>query len=126
MTSIYAAATKNALSTAALTDLTSEGTAGCKVVVYDASNVVLAEIALSDPAGTVTSNRLQINVAADTVAVASGTASYVRINKTTGTEFARLPCAQGSAAVANKFVMGSLEVLAGSVIAVSTFFIGDV
>ncbi len=125
MTSIYAAATKNALSTAALTDLTSEGTSGCKVVIYDADDVVLAEIALSDPAGTVTSNRLQINVAGNSIAVATGTASYVRINKTTGTEFARLNCAQGSAAVANKFIMGSLEVFTGSVIAVSTFFIGD-
>ena len=125
MTSIYAASTKGALATAALTDLQSAGTAGCTVKIYNASDSELGNINLSDPPGVVTLNRLQINPLGTGRATVGGTASYARINKADGSEFARLACVAGTAAVANSFVLASVEIVVGATLAVNSFYIGD-
>lgn len=91
------------------------GTAG-KWRVRDASDVLLAEGPLTDPAGTVNGSTGQFTLTPDgrdEAAAASGTVAYGEICESDNTVHLSLPAQAGGAPVSGKLVVNTLTVIAG-------------
>jgi hypothetical protein len=121
----YSAQAKIDAHTSFLT-LIDAGTAGL-VNVRDSADVLLAQITLTDPAGTVngTTGQLTLTPAGpDASANASGTAAYVEICSSAGTVHLAIPAQQGTAAVSNKAVFNTLSIIVATPVTVLSITIG--
>lgn len=102
------------------------GVAG-SIKVRDAADVLLAQLALTYPCGSVnaTTGQLTITVAGpDTSADASGTAAYAEICDSAGTVHLALPAQAGTVAVPGKVVISSLSIVALGAVDVAACTIG--
>lgn len=107
-------------------DLIDIGTAG-SIKIRDAADVLLAQVPLSDPCGSVngTTGQLSFSIAGpDTSADASGTAAYGEFCDSAGLVHLALPAQAGTAAVAGKLVLNTLSIIAGGPVGVVTATIG--
>ncbi len=107
-------------------DLIDIGTAG-SIKIRDAADVLLAQVPLSDPCGTVngTTGQLAFSMSGpDTSADASGTAAYAEFCDSAGLVHLSLPAQAGAVAVAGKIVLNTLSIVAGGPVAVLTATIG--
>lgn len=123
----YSAAAKIAANTEFLT-LLDAGAGAALMRIRDASDVLLAEITLTDPAGTVngTTGVLTLDTTAteDTSANASGTAAYGEFCDSDGTVHLSLPAQEGSVAVSGKLVLNTLNIIAGGPVILLSVVIG--
>ena len=97
------------------------------IKIRDSADVLLAEIPLTDPCGTVngTTGQLTITVSGrDESADASGTAAYGEFCNSDGTVYLSLPAQAGTVAVAGELVMNTLSVAAGGPVEVLSATIG--
>jgi hypothetical protein len=93
----------------------------------DAADVLLFEIQLSDPAGTVNGTTGQLTITAtgpDTSANASGTCAYCELTESDGTVHLALPTQAGTAAVSGKAVLNTLAIISGTPVTAITITIG--
>lgn len=107
-------------------DLIDAGTAG-SIKIRDSSDVLLAQIPLSDPCGSVngTTGQLTFSIAGpDSSADASGTAAYGEFCASDGTVHLSLPAQAGSVAVSGKLVLNTLSIVAGGPVAILSAIIG--
>ena len=107
-------------------DLIDIGTAG-SIKIRDSADVLLAQVPLSDPCGTVngTTGQLAFSISGpDTSADASGTAAYAEFCDSSGTVHLSLPAQAGTVAVSGKIVLNTLSIIAGGPMGVVTATIG--
>lgn len=100
----------------AFKDLIDAGTGAGSIKIRDAADVLLAQIPLTDPCGTVNgaTGQLTITMAGrDESADASGTAAYGEFCDSAGVVHLSLPAQAGSAAVSGKLVLNTLSVVVG-------------
>lgn len=110
----------------ALLTLIDAGSAGF-VRIRSSADVLLAEITLTDPAGTVNGTTGQLTLTPngrDESANATGTAAYGEITSSAGTVHLALPAQVGTAAVSGKLVMNTLSITAGGPVEIQTITIG--
>jgi hypothetical protein len=122
----YSAAAKVAAHTS-FRDLIDSGTGAGFVRVRSAADVLLAQIPLVDPCGTVngTTGALTFAIAGpDTSADASGTAAYGEICDSDGDVHLALPAQAGGAAVSGKIVLNTLTIVATGPVEIITATIG--
>lgn len=112
----YSAAALVAAQTA-LRDLIDAGSGAGFVRVRDAADVLLAQVPLSDPCGTIngTTGQLTFSIAGpDSAADADGTAAYAQFCDSDGTVHLSLPAQQGGAPVSGKIVFNTLTIATGA------------
>ena len=103
------------------------GSGAGSIKIRDASDVLLAQVPLSDPCGTVngTTGQLTFSIAGpDTSADASGTAAYGEFCDSDGVVHLSLPAQAGSSAVSGKLVINTLAIIAGGPVGVASATIG--
>lgn len=125
-TATYDAGAKIAAHTA-FRDLIDTGSGAGSVVIRDASDVLLAEIALTDPCGTVNGTTGQLTLTPDgreESAPAGGVAAYAEIRSVDDTPRLSLPCQAGTSAVSGKCVMSTLTVTLGEPVEIVSIVIG--
>lgn len=108
-------------------DLIDSGSGAGSVKIRDASDVLLAQIPLSDPCGSVngTTGQLTFSIAGpDTGADASGTAAYAEFCDSDGDVHLALPAQSGSSAVSGKIVLNTMTIVAGGPVQVISATIG--
>jgi hypothetical protein len=125
--------TQATYSVAALTDtntallaLIDAGAGAAKVFIRDASDILLAEVPLTDPAGTISGAGVLTITASgpDLSANASGVAAYCEIADSDDTVILSLPAAEGTVSVAGYIVFTSLTILATKPVTISAAVIG--
>lgn len=92
--------------------------------VYDESDVLLAEIALSDPAGSVSGGQLTITPGALAEIVADGVAAWGEVQDGAGAWALRAPTAAGTSAQPGFIVLSALTCIAGASISLISFVVG--
>ena len=111
---------------AAFLALLDSGSAGlCRI--RSSADVLLAEITLDDPAGTVNGATGQLTITfdgRDESANASGTAAYGELCASDGTVHLAIPAQAGSTPVAGKLVLNTLTIVAGLPVEILTCTIG--
>lgn len=103
------------------------GSSAGSIKIRDASDVLLAQIPLSDPCGSVngTTGQLTFSIAGpDSSADASGTAAYGEFCDSDGTVHLSLPAQSGSVAVSGKLVLNTLSIVAGGPVSILSATIG--
>lgn len=108
-------------------DLIDAGTGAGSIKIRDASDVLLAQIPLTDPCGTVAGGTGQLTVtpsARDESADASGTAAYGEFCDGDGLVHLSLPAQAGSVAVSGKIVINTLTIVAAGPVEVLSATIG--
>ncbi len=108
-------------------NLIDAGSAGGSIKIRDASDVLLAQVPLSDPCGSVngTTGQLTFSISGpDTSADASGTAAYGEFCDSDGTVHLSLPTQAGTVAVSGKLVINTLSIIAGGPVGIVTATIG--
>lgn len=122
----YSAATLIAGHTA-FRDLIDAGTGAGSIKIRDAADVLLAEIPLTDPCGTVNGTTGQLTItpsARDESANESGTAAYGEFCDSAGLVHLALPAQAGSVAVAGKIVLNTLTIVAAGPVEVVSAVVG--
>jgi len=122
----YSAAAKVAANTAFKTLLDAESGPG-SIAIRDNSDVLLAEIALTDPCGSVNGTTGQLTLTPDgreESAPAGGTAAYAEIRDAADAVHLAMPCQAGTVAVSGKCVINSLAITAGAPVEVVSAVIG--
>ena len=125
-TATYSAAALVAAQTS-FKDLIDAGVSAGSIKIRDASDVLLAQVPLSDPCGSVngTTGQLTFSIAGpDTSADASGTAAYGEFCDSDGVVHLSLPAQAGSSAVSGKLVINTLSIIAGGPVSVLSATIG--
>lgn len=108
-------------------DLVDSGSGAGFMRVRDSSDVLLAQIPLSDPCGTVhgTTGQLTLSIAGpDASADANGTAAYVQICDSDGDVHLSLPVQTGTSPVSGYAVFNTLAIVSGSPVDVLSAVIG--
>ena len=108
-------------------DLIDSGSAAGFVRVRDASDVLLAQIPLDDPCGSVNGTTGQLTFAfdgRDESANAGGTAAYAEFCDSDGDVHLALPAQAGSTAVAGKIVLNTLTIVAANPVEILSATIG--
>lgn len=108
-------------------NLIDAGSGAGSIKIRDASDVLLAQVALSDPCGTVngTTGQLVFSIAGpDASADASGTAAYGEFCDSDGLVHLSLPAETGTAPVSGKIVFNSRSILSGGTVEVVSASIG--
>jgi len=108
-------------------DLIDAGAGAGFIRIRDAADVLLAQVPLSDPCGTVngTTGQLVFSIAGqDPSADAAGTAAYGQICDSTGAVHCALPAQQGAVAVAGKIVLNTLTIVAAAPVEVVSAVMG--
>jgi hypothetical protein len=108
-------------------DLIDAGTAGGSIKIRDAADVLLAQIPLTDPCGTVngTTGQLTITLAGrDESADAAGEPAYGELCDSNGVVHLSLPAQVGSVAVSGKLVINTATIVAGGPVEVLSAVIG--
>lgn len=93
------------------------GAGAAFVRVRNSADLLLAQIPLNDPCGTVsgTTGQITFSIAGpDTAADASGTAAYAEFCDSTGLVHLALPVQVGTSAVPGKAALNTLTIVAGS------------
>jgi hypothetical protein len=111
----------------AFRDLVDAGAGAGFIRVRNSAGVLLAQVPLVKPCGTVngTTGVLTFALAGpDAEADATGTAAYAQVCDSTGLVHLALPALAGGSAVSGFFVMNSLSVLQGSPVEVLSAAIG--
>ena len=122
----YSAAALVAAHTA-FKDLIDTGSGAGSIKIRDSADVLLAQIPLSDPCGTVNggTGQLAFSMAGrDESANASGTAAYGEFCDSDGVVHLSLPTQAGTVAVSGKLVLNTLTVVAGGPVEVLTATVG--
>lgn len=125
-TATYSAAALVAAHTA-FRDLIDSGSGAGFIRIRDSADVLLAQIPLSDPCGSVngTTGQLTLSIAGpDSSADASGTAAYGEICDSDGDVHLALPAQTGTSAVAGKIVLNTLSIVATGPVEVLSATIG--
>lgn len=107
-------------------NLIDTGTAGF-VRIRSAADVLLAQVPLDDPCGTVNGTTGQITFAfdgRDESADATGTAAYAEFCESDGTVHLALPTQAGSSAVSGYLVLNTLAIVAGGPVEILSATIG--
>jgi hypothetical protein len=120
----YDTAIKVALSTEFMALLDVAGT--CYIKIFDNDDVLLAQIFMTDPPGTVNADGSMTLTAEapDSSANASGIAAYMELYNPNDDLFLTLPIVEGVAAQSGYLVMTSTTIIAGQPVAVTGFTIG--
>lgn len=108
-------------------DLLDSGTGAGFVRFRSATDVLLAQVPLSDPCGTVngTTGQLTLSIAGpDSSADADGTAAYAEFCDSTGAVHLAMPTQAGTVPVAGKVVMNTLTIAAGGPVAMLSATVG--
>jgi len=122
----YSAAALIAAHTA-LRDLIDSGSGAGFVRIRSAADVLLAQVPLSDPCGTVngTTGQLTLSIAGvDAGADATGTAAYGEICDGDGDVHLALPVQTGASAVAGYLVLNTTSIVSGVPVAIASATIG--
>ena len=122
----YSAAAKIAAHTA-FRDLIDSGSGAGFIRIRSAADVLLAQVPLDDPCGSVNGTTGQLTFAIDgpdTSADADGTAAYGEICDSDGDVHLALPAQAGGTAVSGKIVINTLTIVAGGQVAVASATIG--
>lgn len=107
--------------------LVDAGSGAGSIKIRDAADVLLAQIPLSDPCGSVngTTGQLTFSIAGrDESADASGTAAYGEFCDSDGLVHLSLPAQAGSSVVTGKLVINTLTVVVGGPVEVFSATIG--
>lgn len=108
-------------------DLIDSGASAGFIRIRDAADVLLAQVPLSDPCGSVngTTGQLTFSIAGpDTSADASGTAAYGEFCDSDGDVHLALPAEQGTVAVSGKIVLNTQAIIVGGTVSVISATIG--
>ncbi len=108
-------------------DLIDSGAGAGVIRIRSSTDVLLAEIPLTDPCGTVngTTGQLTLSIAGrDESADATGTAAYGELCNSTGTVYLALPAQAGTTAVSGKLVINTLSIVAAGPVEVLSAVIG--
>lgn len=112
----------------AFADLIDAGSAEGTLKIYDSSDVLLAEIPLNDPCGTVSAVTgvltFDVTGAEDASADASGTAAYGEFADSDGNVHLALPTQSGSAPVTGKLVLNTLSIVSGGPVTLISATVG--
>ena len=111
----------------AFRDLIDAGTAGGSIKIRDAADVLLAQIPLTDPCGTVNGTTGQLTITPsgrDESANATGTAAYGEFCDSNGVVHLSLPAQVGADAVSGKIVINTLSIVAGGPVEVLSATVG--
>ena len=122
----YSAAAKIAAHTA-FKDLIDTGVGVGSIKIRDSADVLLAEIPLDDPCGTVNGTTGQLTLTLDgrdESANASGTAAYAEICDVAGAVQLALPAQAGSVAVSGYVVLNTLTIVAAAPVEILSATIG--
>ena len=122
----YSAAALVAAHTA-FKDLIDAGTGAGSIKIRDAADVLLAQIPLTDPCGSVNGTTGQLTItpsARDESADATGTAAYGEFCDSAGLVHLSLPAQAGTVAVSGKIVINTLSVLSGGPVEVVSATVG--
>ena len=126
MSYAYSAASLVAAHTA-FRDLLDTAVGTVKIRIRDAGNVLLAEVILDDPCGTVngTTGQLTLTVVTqETNAPATGTAATAQVVDGANAVHLTMPCQQGSVGASGACVLSSLGIIAGGEVSVLSAVIG--
>lgn len=108
-------------------DLIDAGAGAGSIKIRDAADVLLAQIPLTDPCGTVNGTTGQLTITPsgrDESADATGTAAYGEFCDSDGLVHLSLPAQVGSAAVSGKIVINSLSIVADGPVEVVSATVG--
>lgn len=110
----------------AFLNLIDGGSGPGKIRVRSAADVLLAEVILTDPCGTVngTTGQLTFTFATQEDAVTSGVAAYGEFVDSANVVHLALPCEAGTSAVSGKLVLNTLTLIGGSPLQVVSATIG--
>ena len=111
----------------AFRDLIDAGSGAGSIKIRDAADVLLAQVPLDDPCGTVNGTTGQLTIAMDgrdESADASGTAAYGEFCDSDGLVHLSLPAEAGSSAVSGKIVLNILTIVAGGPVEVVSVTVG--
>lgn len=103
------------------------GSGAGSIKIRDSADVLLAQVPLSDPCGSVngTTGQLTFSIAGpDTSADATGTAAYGEFCDSDGLVHLSLPTQAGGVAVSGKLVLNTLSIVAGGPVAILSAIIG--
>lgn len=103
------------------------GAGAGKIRIRSSSDVLLAEIPLEDPAGTVNQSTGVLTLAIDgpdSSADATGTAAYCEVCDSANTVHLSIPAQQGTAAVSGKIVLNTLSIVQGGPVEIVSATIG--
>jgi len=123
----YSVAALVAAHTSFLNLIDADPTLAGMIRIRDAADVLLAQIPLTDPAGTVNGATGQLTLtpaARDESADASSTAAYGELCDGTGLVHLALPAQAGLVAVSGKLVLNTLTVVAGGPVEVVSATVG--
>lgn len=121
----FSAAALVAASTSFKNLLDAGGGAGL-VRVRDSADVLLAQVSMTDPCGSVngTTGQLVLGVAGPGTGVADGMAAYAELCDSDGVVHAALPAQAGTVAVAGKVVLNALAIVLGGPVTVLSATVG--
>lgn len=108
-------------------DLIDSGSGAGFVRIRDSGDVLLAQVPLSDPCGTVSGTTGQLTfsvVGPDTAADATGTAAYGEVCDSDGDVHLSLPSQVGTSAAAGKIVLNTLSIVSGAPVTILGATIG--
>ena len=111
----------------AFKDLIDAGVSAGSIKIRNSADVLLAQIPLTDPCGSVNGGTGQLSItpsARDESADASGTAAYGEFCDSAGLVHLALPAQAGSAAVSGKLVINTLTIVAAGPVEVVSATIG--
>lgn len=111
----------------AFRDLIDGGAGAGFVRIRSAADVLLAQVPLSDPCGTVNgaTGQLVLSIAGrDEEADADGIAAYGEVCDSTGAVHLALPAEEGEAAQTGKIVLNTLQIIAGGPVGAASATIG--
>jgi hypothetical protein len=107
-------------------DLIDGGSGPGKIRIRSATDVLLAEVILTDPCGTVngTTGQLTFAIATQEDAAVAGTAAYGEFCDSANVVHLALPCEAGTTAVSGKLVLNSLLLAGGGPVEIISAVIG--
>lgn len=111
----------------AFADLVDSGTSAGSIKILSDADVVLAQVPLNDPCGTVSgvTGTLTLSIAGpDSSANATGTAAYGQICDASDVAYLSLPVQSGATAVPGYLVLNTLSIVAGGPVYVVSAVIG--
>lgn len=112
----------------AFRDLIDAGSAAGRLKIRDSADVLLANIPLGDPCGTVSASTgvltFDVTAAEDSSADATGTAAYGEFTDSDGNVHLSLPTQAGTTAVSGKLVLNTLAIVSGGPVKLVSATIG--
>jgi len=108
-------------------NLVDAGAAAGSIKIRDAADVLLAQVPLTDPCGTVNGTTGQLTITAagrDESANAGGTAAYGEVCDSDGLVHLALPAQAGGSPVSGKLVLNTLTIIASAPVEVVSMTVG--